>query len=73
MRVMADRIVGIEKIDKKINLKARYFNLMEPLVSGYLNYFKVTEAPINQQAIKRIIECFSPYFIVSEEFVDLLN
>jgi hypothetical protein len=56
-----------------VNVKARYFKIMEPLVSGYLNYQQIAEIPIDHQKIKNIIECFAPYFIVSEEFISLLN
>lgn len=62
---MTDRIFGIEKSNKKINIKSRYFNMMEPIVSGYLNYQRVAENPIDQIMIKRVIECYAPYFIVS--------
>lgn len=74
MRVMADRILGAEKaIDGTITVKARYFKIMEPLISGYLNYQQIADIPVDQQKIKNIIECFAPYFIVSEEFITLLN
>lgn len=39
--------------------------MMEPIVSGYLNYQRVAENPIDQIMIKRVIECYAPYFIVS--------
>lgn len=56
MSVMADRIIGAEKnIQGEINVKARYFKIMEPLISGYLNYQQITDNPIDQQKIKNII------------------
>jgi hypothetical protein len=64
---MADRIFGAEKdIEGNITIKARYFKLMEPLIVGYLNYQKIAEIPIDTQKIKTIVECFAPYYIVSE-------
>lgn len=64
---MADRVFGVEKsIDGTITVKARYFKIMEPLVSGYLNYAQITDTPINHEKIKHIIECMAPYYIVSE-------
>lgn len=39
MRVMADRIIGAQRnIDGTVSVKARYFKIMQPLISGYLNY-----------------------------------
>lgn len=44
MKVMCDRIIGIEKnVDGNIQIKARYFKIMEPLVGGYLNYQQIAE------------------------------
>lgn len=51
----------------------RYFNLMQVLICGYLNYYSMMEAPINPQTIKAVIEGLAPYHIVSEEFLALLN
>ena len=46
---------------------------MQPLISGYINYYNMLGAPINPITIKAIIEGMSPYHIVSEEFLALLN
>lgn len=46
---------------------------MQPLISGYLNYYSMVQAPINPQVIKAVIEGLAPYHIVSEEFLALLN
>jgi len=71
---MGDRVFGVEKnIEGGINVKARYFKIMEPLISGYLNYAQIADIPVDYQKIKSVIECFAPYFIVSEEFIGLLN
>lgn len=48
MKVMADRIFGIEKEGGNVEIRARYFNIMEMLVSGYLNYSKVIESIVDQ-------------------------
>ena len=56
MKVMADRIVGIEKsIDGNLQIKARYFKIMELLVSGYLNYQQIADLVVDEQKIKQII------------------
>ena len=51
----------------------RYFNMMQPLISGYINYYRLLGAPINPFTIKAVIEGMAPYHIVSEEFLALLN
>ena len=51
----------------------RYFNLLQPLISGYINYYLSMGAPINPVTIKTVIEGLAPYHIVSEEFLALLN
>lgn len=71
--MLADRILGIEKQDDKVTCKMRYFNLMQPLVSGYLNYYAHVGAPINPLSLKTLIEALAPYHIVSEPFLALLN
>jgi hypothetical protein len=38
-----------------VNVRARYFKIMEPLVSGYLNYQQIADVPIDHQKIKNII------------------
>lgn len=52
-----DRIIGVEKnrIKQDTTCKSRYFNLMEPLLAGYLTYHKLMSIPINQVIAKRII------------------
>jgi hypothetical protein len=62
---MVDRILSIERFENNITCKSRYFNLMEPLISGYLSYHKLHDTPIDQIKCKKIIECYSPYHIVS--------
>jgi len=73
MGILADRIIGIERFNGIINCKVRYFNLMQPLLSGYLTYYAQVGAPANAQIMKTIIEGMAPYHIVSEEFLALLN
>ena len=46
---------------------------MEPLLSGYLAFHKINDTPIDPAKSKKIIECFSPYHIISESFLKLLN
>lgn len=65
MGILADRIIGIEKKNDKIVNKIRYFNLMEPLLAGYLSYHKLASIPIDQQVCKNIIEAYAPYHLVS--------
>lgn len=56
MRVMVDRVIGAQKnIDGNINIKARYFKIMEPLISGYLNYQQIADIPIDSNKVKNII------------------
>ena len=40
--------------------------MMQPLVSGYLNFYELISAPINANLIKNVIEGLAPYHIVSE-------
>jgi hypothetical protein len=46
---------------------------MQPLISGYINYYNLMGALLNPMTIKTVIEGFAPYHIVSEEFLALLN
>ena len=71
--VLADRILGIEKQDDRVTCKMRYFNMMQPLISGYLNYYALVGAPLNPLALKTLIESMAPYHIISEPFLSLLN
>jgi len=64
--ILTDRIIGIEKFQGAINCKVRYFNLMQPLLAGYINYYNFAGAVINADLLKRVIEGFAPYHIISE-------
>ena len=44
----------------------RYFNMMQPVISGYINYYKLLGAPLDPLTIKAVIEGMAPYHIVSE-------
>lgn len=71
--VMADRIIGIERIEGQCVCKVRYFNLMQPLLAGYLSYYALVGAPPVPAVLKAVVEGFSPYHIVSEPFLQQLN
>ena len=66
MGILCDRIIGIEKVGNEVNCKMRYFNMMQPVISGYINYYKLLGAPLNPLTIKAVIEGMAPYHIVSE-------
>jgi hypothetical protein len=77
---MVDRIItagrtNTRKKDKQqaVEFKTRYFNLMEPLISGYLAYCSLAAIPFDVAIIKKIIASFVPYFKVSESFLGILN
>ena len=38
-----------------------------------MGYYKIFDQPIDSNKCKKIIECFSPYHIVSESFLKQLN
>lgn len=46
---------------------------MQPLLAGYINYYNFAGAVINADVLKRVIEGFAPYHIISQEFIQLLN
>jgi hypothetical protein len=71
--ILTDRVIGIERYQGVINCKVRYFNLMQPLLAGYINYYNSQDAPVNGQIMKTVIEGYAPYHAVSEEFLQLLN
>jgi len=76
---MVDRIIiaarnNIRKKDKQpVEFKTRYFNLVEPLIAGYLTYCGLTAIPFTISLIRKITALLVPYFKVSERFLGLLN
>lgn len=77
---MADRMItagrtNLRKKEKQqtVEFKTRYFNIMEPLIAGYLNYCSFFAASFEVPIIRKIITSFVPYFKVSERFIALLN
>ncbi len=63
--ILTDRVIGIERYQGATNCKVRYFNLMQPLLAGYINYYISQDAPINGQIMKTVIEGYAPYHAVS--------
>ena len=78
--LLGDRIISAsrpkpasKKKDKQLDIKTRYFNLMEPLIFGYIGYCSISATKINEGYLKKIVQCFQPVYKVSEVFLHLLN
>jgi hypothetical protein len=78
--ILVDRIItagrtNIRKKDKQqaVEFKTHYFNLMEPLIAGYLTHCGLTSNPFDLALVRKITTSFVPYFKVSEKFIGLLN
>ena len=77
--LMVDRLISAAKpsLKKKerqpIDFKTRYFNLMEPLVAGYLTYCNLINQKVDTACLRRVMETYQPYNKVSKEFIRLLN
>lgn len=65
--LLGDRIISAarpkpssKKKDKQLDIKTRYFNLMEPLIFGYVGYCSIMGLKVNEGYLKRIVQCFQP-------------